>query len=160
MADNFGTPGYTGPSSTLVHRYRELLRRAFDVKAELTPVYDEGLPPPLQASLLHAWLSASRDPEVSMESWIRECVPIGINREIDTNTIFLDNTRQKETWATTRIDEVLAQGLANYTSVRDSPIDAKIEFDRLRKERFVVPISNRSAKARFPRGIISKQALL
>jgi len=160
VADHFGTPEYAGPPTALVQRFRELLRQAFGVKAELTPVYDEGNPSPLQASLLQAWLNAARDPEISLEAWIREGVPLGINREIETNTIFPNNTRQKETWATTRIDEVLAQGMANYTSVQDSPEESKIEFDRLRKERFVVPLSTHAAKKRFPRGIISKQALL
>ena len=96
-ADNFGAPGYTAPSTTLVHRYRELLRHAFDVKAELTPVSDEGQPSPLQASLLQAWFNAARDPEVSMKSWIREGVtpPPSASTERSTQTPSSRTTRDR-----------------------------------------------------------------
>ena len=134
IADYFGTQDYMGPPLELTQRYRELLREAFGVRAELTPVHDEGVASTLQATLIHSWLASARDPEISLKRWIRDGVPLGINREIDTNTIFPPNTRQKETWAATRIDEVLERGLANYSSVQENYDDAKVEFSRLSRE--------------------------
>ena len=44
IADHFGTPEYAGPPTAQVQRFRELLRQAFGVKAELTRVYVDGQP--------------------------------------------------------------------------------------------------------------------
>ena len=67
---------------------------------------------------------------------------------------------QEEELQADAISQLATGTLANYSSARENPEDAKIEVDRIRKKGFVVKVSRREVEEHFSQGAISKLALI
>eukprot|EP00435_Cladocopium_sp_Y103_P012061 s4633_g3.t1 len=119
---------------------------------------------PLDADLWQAWQMASKDPDDSIPTFIREGVPLGMDEVIPGSNGVFPEIRD-DTGGPSDPDDPLPEletmkDVTNYVSVRDQPEDAQIEIDRYREKGFVVDIKYEDAVQRFGVGTVSKLALI
>ena len=100
------------------------------------------------------------DPETSLKDWCQKGVPLGIEVEIPTNSIFpaiVDNDQPLDVPCAS---EIVATGAANYTSIYDNWEDAKIELDRYVAAGYGRVVPGQTVIEHYGDGSISKMAII
>lgn len=114
---------------------------------------------PLNAKLFEAWRKHSGDPERHLVSWIRQGTPLGMAAEIPYCGIF--PSTDEEDMNVEDMPDIEAQlGVENYKSFREEPVHAKHEIDRYLEKGFCIEVTEDELKNQFPKGTISRLALI
>eukprot|EP00435_Cladocopium_sp_Y103_P001861 s2500_g1.t1 len=161
-AAEYGTEGCE-LDAKLVERWRGELRKLVGAqgrpKASLKSKWT--YQSPLQGDIIRAWTAKVGDVDVDIADCVDNGTPLGINRPIPTRGVFPPADKEAEQEALMDSAMQLARGsITNYASVRDNPDDTKVEVDRLEDLGFLVKITENTVRQEFPRGTISKLAII
>ena len=116
---------------------------------------------PLVHDLFEAWTRKSGDIDIDIPTWVEKGAPLGINVPITPRGVFPQSEKKDEEES---MIDTMAQlhrgGITNYSSVEENKVDAEIEIDRLVDKGIVTRISAGDVIDEFPKGTISKLALI
>ncbi len=116
---------------------------------------------PLEANLWDAWGKMARDPDTSLPGFMRKGAPLGMELDIPpSNGIFptTETSKCEEMEPLTEFETI--QGLLNYKSVQEQPVEAKIEIERNIRKGFVKRLSWSDVERDYGKGTCSRMALL
>ena len=116
---------------------------------------------PLDADLWDAWGKVSRDPDTNLPGFMRKGAPLGMELDIPTSNGIFPSTEanmSEEMEPLTEFETI--QGLLNYKSVQEQPVEAKIEIERNIRKGFVKRLSWSDVEKDYGKGTCSKMALL
>ena len=118
---------------------------------------------PLQGNLFEAWGRRGNDPETEVPKWIKEGVPLGINKKIGTCGIFPPTIKEDlpAMQGDLQVTQGLKEDIANYVSVVEQEEDAREEIGRLAKLGYVIKVPKKEVeKANFKGTTVSKLGLI
>ena len=115
----------------------------------------------LDANLLEGWIRASADPDTVIPTWVREGVPLGIERRIPCTGIFPPSDEAGPALASEDAVSAIIRGdLLNYLSVEDNKGAAIEELKRYQENKYLYTLSAEEAEKTFPRRTVSKLGLI
>ena len=167
VAEDYGTKD-CNLDERMVNEWKSRLRKTLGAKAppklKVLPKYV--FRSPLDAELFEAWINKANDPDVYTPSWIRDGVPLGIEREIPTANIFptMGDDSHLDHLGPDELEDAagqLAKGsIENYVSVKDKPQEALIELERYRSLGYIQDVDEHTVKTAMSKGTISKLGLI
>ena len=115
----------------------------------------------LDADLLEGWIRASADPDVVIPTWVREGVPLGIEKRIPCTGIFPPSDEAGPALASEdAVSSIIRGDLLNYMSVEDNKGAAIEELKRYQENKYLYTLSAEEAEKSFPRRTVSKLGLI
>eukprot|EP00435_Cladocopium_sp_Y103_P028266 s2421_g7.t1 len=110
--------------------------KAADALGKLVGIGQPEQPTPLRVELLGALLSASGDPERHVQDWLRTGFPLGIDKPLETNTVFPETTEDTKAVEMSKMYPLLtgweeADQAVNYKSFQEAGQDAVQELHRV-----------------------------
>ena len=149
----------------LVKKWREELKKLTGAKGESTLKLSSkwSFESPLQGNLFEAWGRRGNDPETEVPKWIKEGVPLGINKKIGTCGIFPPTIKEDLPSMQGELQAVqgLKEDIANYISVLEQEEDASEEIGRLTKLGYVIKVPKKEIEeAGFKGTTVSKLGLI
>jgi hypothetical protein len=160
VADTLGTEDAKEPDPNIIDEYRRLVREELGARTELKPATAEGTPSPLQGTILQEWLRQAGDPETSIGDWVREGVPLGIDREIPCCGVFPLVESEDTSNAIEDTEQLIDTSLDNYASMKVDEQDAAIEVERVVARKFASRLKKADVKKRFRKGHNSRMAVI
>lgn len=117
---------------------------------------------PLNRDLWLKWRVATRDPDNGLYTFIKDGVPLGMERSIPTsNGIFPSVKSGHQVNEDEGMEFEVLRGLSNYTSVQEQPEEAEIEISRYLEKGYVKKMSWNEVEERMGKvGTVSKLALI
>ena len=131
LADTLGTEDAKEPDPNIIEEYRRLVRAELGVRTELKPATAEGTASPPQGTILQEWLRQAGDPETSIGDWVKDGVPLGIDREIPCCGVFPLVEPEEASNAIVDTEQLIDTSLDNYASMKVDEQDAAIEEERV-----------------------------
>ena len=115
----------------------------------------------LDVELLDCWLARAQDPERCLGTWVREGVPLGIEREILGCNVFPPSDKpQQEAPDLDTLAMALARDEFNYRSIYDLRADSEIELSRVLEAGFGLELTEEQLLHRYPSATVSRMAIL
>ena len=112
---------------------------------------------PLDPELRHAWQAASKDPDLCLQQFIREGVPLGMSSKIPpSGGVFPPGRNQEIQSVEAQVEFEECQNMVNYSSVQEHPQEAEEETARYEAKGFVGRMSWAAAGDEYSVGTLSK----
>ena len=149
------------PKEEILEAWTNEVSKVFKVKNTDEVIMREAIEyvSPLNIKLWEAWQKASGDPEVHVVDWMKRGAPLGMEVDIPRCGIYPETDELQGTGQETPEVESQLQ-VENYKSVTEATEDANIEIQRYVDAGFCLRLSDEEVKALFPRGTISRLALI
>ena len=111
--------------------------------------------------LWHAWQVASKDPDLCLQQFIREGVPLGMSSKIPpSGGVFPPARNQEIQCVEAQVEFEECQNMVNYSSVQEHPREAEEEISRYKAKGFVRRMPWAEARDAYSIGTVSKLALI
>ena len=162
VAEKYGTPDCQ-LDKELVEGWNGVLKDIVNAPEEKEVILTENkiYRSTLDAELLEGWIKASADPDIVLPQWVREGVPLGIEKRIPCMGVFPPSDEAGPALASEDAVSAIIRGdLLNYTSVEDNKTLAHEELTRYKENKYLHTLSASEAEEMFPRRTVSKLGLI
>ena len=161
-AEKYGTPDCQ-LDKDLVDGWNAVLKDIVNAPEEEQVVLTENkvYKSTLDSKLLEGWIRASADPDTVIPTWVRDGVPLGIEKRIPCTGIFPPSDEAGPALASEdAVSSIIRGDLLNYTSVEDNRGLAIEELRRYEENKYLYTLAAKEAEDSFPRRTVSKLGLI